>query len=96
MCRARSAPELAAWMEKNIPEALAVFALPVAHQMRMRTSNAIERVNQELKRRTRVASIFSNEAYLLRLVTALLCGQSDEWASSKVYLSMSSSVPPQS
>lgn len=55
-----------------------------------------KRVNQEHKRSARVPSIFPSETSLLRLVTALLCEQSDEWASSKVYLSMNSSVPPQS
>jgi len=92
---APSAPRLSAWMEKHIPEGFTVFTLPVAHQKRMRTSNAIERVNQELKRRTRVAAIFPNEAALLRLVSALLCEQSDEWASSKIYLSMDSPEPLQ-
>ena len=45
----------------------------------MRPSNAIGRVNQELKRRTRVAALFPNEASLLRLISALLCEQNDEW-----------------
>ena len=68
---AKSAPKLTAWMEANITQGFTVYALPVAHQRRMRTSNAIERVNQELKRRTRVASLSPNEASLLRLVSAL-------------------------
>ena len=51
---AQGAPKLATWMEENLPLGLAVFALPVAQQQRMRTSNALERVNQESKRRTRV------------------------------------------
>ena len=59
-------------MEENLPQGFTVFALPAAHQRRMRTSNALERVNQELKRRTRVAGLFPNEASLLRLITALL------------------------
>ena len=68
---AKRAPKLTAWMEANITQGFTVYALPVAHQRRMRTSNAIERVNQELKRRTRVASLFPNETSLLRLVSAL-------------------------
>ena len=92
---AQSAPKLAAWMEANIPQGFAVYALPAAHQRRMRTSNAIERVNQELKRRTRVAALFPNEASLLRLVSALLCEQSDEWSTGKIYLNMNSTEPPQ-
>jgi transposase-like protein len=69
-----SAPKLAAWLEENLPQGLTVFALPGAHQKRMRTTNALERVNQELKRRTRVARLFPNEASLLRLVTVWQCG----------------------
>ena len=50
----------------------AVFDLPPAHRTRMRTTNGLERINRELKRRTRVASIFPNAASCLRLVSALL------------------------
>jgi transposase-like protein len=92
----KSAPKLAAWMEENIPEGFMVFSLPTAHQRRMRTSNAIERVNQELKRRTRVASLFPNEASLLRLVSALLCEISEEWITGKIYLNMNPTDLPQS
>jgi transposase-like protein len=88
------APKLAAWMEENLPQGFTVFALPVAHQKRLRTSNAIERVNQEIKRRTRVARLFPNEASLLRLVTALLAEISEEWESGKVYLNMETSTQP--
>lgn len=83
-----SAPKLAAWMEENLPQGLTVLALPATHRSRLRTSNAIERVNQELKRRTRVASLFPNEASLLRLVTALLAETSAEWETGKIYLNM--------
>ncbi len=91
----KSAPKLSAWMEKNIPEGFAVFSLPIPHQRRMRTSNAIERVNQELKRRTRVASLFPNEASLLRLISALLCEISEEWLTGKIYLNMKPADLPQ-
>jgi len=90
----KSAPKLAAWMEENLPQGLAVFALPTAHQRRMRTSNALERVNQELRRRTRVAGLFPNEASLLRLVTALLAETSQEWETGKVYLNMENPTQP--
>jgi putative transposase len=83
-----SAPKLALWMENNLPEGFAVYSLPASHQRRMRTSNPLERVNQEIKRRTRVASLFPNEASLLRLVSALLCEISDEWLTGKIYLNM--------
>lgn len=85
---AASAPKLAAWMEENLPQGFSVFALPAAHQRRLRTTNALERVNMELKRRTRVAGLFPNEASLLRLVSALLAETCDEWESGKVYLNM--------
>lgn len=91
---AKSAPTLATWLEENLPLGLAVFALPVAHQKRMRTSNALERVNQEIKRRTRVARLFPNEASLRRLVTALLAETSEEWESGKIYLNMECQTQP--
>ena len=59
-----------------------------------RTSNALERVNLELKRRTRVAGMFPNEASVLRLVTALLVEISDQWQTGKTYLNMKSLTPP--
>jgi transposase-like protein len=91
---AKSAPKLAAWLEENLPQGFTVFALPAAHQKRLRTSNALERVNQELKRRTRVARVFPNEQSLLRLVTALLSETSDEWETGKIYLNMQNQNPP--
>ena len=91
---AQNAPKLAAWMEANLPQGFTVFALPAAHQKRLRTSNAIERVNQEIKRRTRVARLFPNEASLLRLVTALLAEISEEWESGKIYLNMETTTQP--
>ena len=83
-----TAPKLAAWMEENLPQGFTVFSLPAAHQRRLRTTNALERVNMELKRRTRIAGLFPNEASLLRLVSALLAEISDEWETGKIYLNM--------
>ncbi len=54
----------------------------------MRTSNGAERLNQEIKRRTRVARVFPNPDSLLRLVTAILAEISDEWESGKIHLNM--------
>lgn len=87
---ADTAPKLAAWMEHNLPQGFAVFSMPTAHQRKLRTSNALERINQELKRRTRVASLFPNEASLLRLITALLVEISEQWETGKIYLNMKS------
>jgi putative transposase len=92
--QAQGAPKLAAWMEENLPQGLSVMALPVAHQKRMRTQNAIERVNQEIKRRTRVVRLFPNEASLLRLVSALLAETSEDWESGKIYLNMECQPQP--
>ena len=82
----KTAPKLAAWMEENVPESFAVFRLPPAHRQRLRTTNMLERLNRELKRRTRVASLFPNEASLLRLVTAVLMEVSEEWETGKRYV----------
>jgi len=83
-----SAPRLAEWMEANLPEGLTVFALPIHQRRRMRTSNMLERLNREIKRRTRVATLFPNEASLLRLVSAILVEVSEEWETGKIYLRM--------
>jgi len=91
---AKSAPKLATWLEENLPQAFTVFTLPAAHQKRLRTSNALERVNQELKRRTRVARVFPNEKSLLRLITALLAETSEEWETGKIYLNMECLTQP--
>ena len=82
------APELAKWMESNIPEGLTVFELPAPLRRRLRTTNMLERLNQEIKRRTRVATLFPNEASLLRLVSAILSEFSDEWETAKTYLTV--------
>ncbi len=68
----KTAPKLAEWMEGNIPEGLTVFDLPLHHRRMLRTSNLLERLNRELRRRTRVATLFPNEASLLRLASAIL------------------------
>ena len=81
-----TAPKLAAWAEANIAEGLAIFCIPSEHRKRMRTTNMLERQNRELKRRTRVATLFPNEASLLRLVTAVLVELSDEWETGMSYL----------
>ena len=82
----RPAPKLAEWMETNVPEGLAVFALPEPHRRRLRTTNALERLNRELHRRTRVATLFPNEASLLRLVSAMAAEISEEWETGRIYL----------
>ena len=84
----KSAPQLSEWMEENIPEGLAVFELPAKHRKRMRTSNSVERLHEEINRRTRVARLFPNEASLLRLVSAIEMEISEDWVAGKRYLNM--------
>jgi transposase-like protein len=83
-----TAPKLADWLEANIPEGLTVFALPAAHRRRLRTINLLERLNKELKRRTRVAGLFPNEGSALRLVSAVAMEISEEWETGRTYLTM--------
>ena len=84
---AQRAPKLADWMEGNIPEGLTVFSFPGDHWRRIRTVNSLERVCLEIRRRTRVASIFPNEASCLRLVSAVLMEISETWETGRIYLS---------
>ena len=82
----KSAPKLSSWMETNLPQGLTAFVLPQPHQRLLRTSNSLERVNKEVKRRTRVATLFPNEASCLRLVSAILMEISEDWMTGKAYL----------
>jgi transposase-like protein len=82
----KSASRLANWLENNILQGLTVFALPQAHWRLLRTTNGLERVNEEIRRRTRVVGIFPNEGSCLRLVTAILMEISDDWETGRVYL----------
>jgi len=84
----KTAAKLSVWMEENLPEGLTVFALSEVHRKRMRTTNMLERVHEEINRRTRVAGLFPNEASLLRLVSAVLMELSEEWETGKRYLNM--------
>jgi transposase-like protein len=81
-----TAPKLAAWIEENVPESLTVFRVPATHRRRLRTTNMLERLNREIKRRTRVATLFPNEASLLRLITSVLMEVSEEWETGKRYV----------
>ena len=64
------------------------LAYPQAHQLKLRTSNALRRVNHERKRRSRVASFFPNQASVLRLITALLVEISEQSETGRIYLNM--------
>lgn len=81
--------KLADWFEENIDECLTVIDCPPEVQRRLRTSNIMESINRQLKRRTNVISIFPSEASLLRIVTAKAMDLSDEWEglNGKAYIS---------
>ena len=84
----KSAPRLAGWMETNMHEGFTVFSLPTQHRRRLRTTNSLERIHKEIKRRTRVATLFPNEASVERLVSAILCEIDEEWSTGRQYLNM--------
>lgn len=87
----KRAPEFAKWLEENIEEGFTIFHFPKEHWRRIRTSNGIERVNREIKRRTRVAVLFPNKDSALRLVTGVIMEIHEEWITGRQYLDMSPS-----
>jgi transposase-like protein len=84
----KSASKLAAWMEENLPEGFTAFSLPSKLRRRLRSTNMVEWVNKEIRRRTRVAGLFPNEKSLLRLVSAILVEISEDWETGKRYVSL--------
>jgi putative transposase len=84
----KRAPEFAKWLEENIDEGLTVYQFPKEHRKRIRTSNGMERVNKEIKRRTRVAVLFPNPESALRLVTGVIIEIHEDWITGKQYLDM--------
>ena len=84
-----SAPEFVKWIENNIEEGLTCFSFPDEHRKKIRTVNGLERLNKEIRRRTRVATLFPNVASCERLITAVLQGIHEEWITGKRYLDMS-------
>ncbi|HEX2262680.1 MAG TPA: IS256 family transposase [Pseudonocardiaceae bacterium] len=84
-----SQPRVAEMLEEELEDCLACLSFPLEHQARIRTTNGLERLSQELKRRTRVVRIFPNREACLRLVSALAMEQSDEWISGRRYLDVS-------
>jgi transposase-like protein len=81
----KSAPRLSSWLEANLAEGFTVFDFPIKHRRFIRTTNSLERVNREIRRRTRVVGIFPNEASCLRLVSAILMETSEKWQIGKRY-----------
>ena len=87
---ALSAPRLSAWLEENLSEGFTVFGFPLEHRKSIRTTNSLERINKEIRRRTRVVGVFPNEASCLRLVSTILMEISEEWQIGKHYCSSKS------
>jgi putative transposase len=81
-------PKLCAWVEDNIEETLSFYRLPAQHHRHMKSTNLLERVNEELKRRTLVVRIFPNGASCLRLIRALAVEMHENWIEAMRYLNM--------
>jgi putative transposase len=81
-------PKLCDWVEENIEETLTYYRLPQQHHKHMKSTNMLERLNQELKRRTHVVRIFTNAASCLRLVRALAVEAHENWLEAIRYLNM--------
>jgi transposase-like protein len=82
----KRAADFSAWLEANYEDGFAFYAFKQESWRKIRTSNCLERLNKEIRRRTRVVGIFPNDASCIRLVGALLMEQNDEWTDGKVYL----------
>ena len=81
--------DLADWLEDSMPDVLACLSFPAAHFHRIRSTNGLERLNEEIRRRTRVIRIFPNRASCLRMASALCQEQDEEWLTGKRYLDIS-------
>ena len=81
-------PALVTFVESSIDETLTFFAFPPYHRRHIRSTNVLERLNEELKRRTKVVRIFPNQESCLRLSRAVACEIHEHWLSEQPYLSM--------
>jgi len=81
-------PKLVDWAESNIGETLSFYRLPRAHHKHLKSTNMLERLNEEIKRRTRVVRIFPNTESCLRLIRALCVETHETWLEDNRYLNM--------
>jgi putative transposase len=87
-------PKLAALMDEAEPDVLAYMSFPPQHRTKLHSTNPLERLNGEIKRRTEVVGIFPNEAAIVRLVGAILLEQNDEWAVQRArYMTLETIAP---
>lgn len=91
---APTASKLADWIEQAVPEGLTVFDFPLHHQRKLRTTNGVERLNREIRRRTAVVGIFPHEVSCLRLTSAVLMEIDDEWQTGRVFLNFQEQDEP--
>jgi transposase-like protein len=82
------APKAVAILEDGFEDVIAVMGLPEKYRQKLRTSNGLERLNEEIRRRDRVIRIYPNEASAIRLIGALLIEQDERWVSGRKYFDM--------
>ena len=85
---AKANPQWVKWLENNIAEGFTVYRFARSTHKKIRTVNGLERVNKEIRRRTRVVGIFPNEDSVLRLTSAVLAEIHEEWLTGRQYLNL--------